>query len=336
MIRAGVIGVLGLVLLAGPATGQGLPPLPKWSPSDFEKLQKGELIPGSDFFIEQELPMLPVVPPEELEPTEPIEEFPTTIEDRFHSEYFVVRPKPLLVDPQELLSRQEYRDRESFLAYHAGESVIDLYIYLFDAKQELPEGVTIDSVFAQHFEGSGPTAVVFYYLGMPERSQLVLSQEIRAVASEEEHQRALRKAVQEAFEKSDPAYQLDSFLVELSIRLYWFEKAMSEGELPTVSAAEGGDLAGAQTEVPGASPGMNRTITNVLIGVVFLVTVGGLGWIGRIFADRKIRYEFPEVDSGTLLGAPHAAGVGAVVSFRSAQLPAAQQRDQVPDYIQRM
>ena len=53
-------------------------------------------------------------------------------------------------------------------------------------------------------------------------------------------------------------------------------------------------------------------------------------------ADRRIRYVFPEVETGPLLGAPHAAGVGAVVSFSSAQLPPSQQRDQVPDYLQRL
>ena len=74
-----------------------------------------------------------------------------------------------------------------------------------------------------------------------------------------------------------------------------------------------------------------------LLGVLAVVVLaGGLGWAGRIIALRRVRYVFPEVEVGTLLGAPHAAGVGAVISFSSAQLPPSQQRDQVPDYIHRM
>ena len=41
----------GALLLAVSALGQ-LPPLPKWSPSDFERLEKGELVPGADFWPE--------------------------------------------------------------------------------------------------------------------------------------------------------------------------------------------------------------------------------------------------------------------------------------------
>ena len=72
------------------------------------------------------------------------------------------------------------------------------------------------------------------------------------------------------------------------------------------------------------------------MGAGILLGAVGFGFLGRWIAERRIRYTFPEVDSAALLGAPHAAGVGAVISFGSAQLPAAQQRDQVPDYLQRM
>jgi hypothetical protein len=68
----------------------------------------------------------------------------------------------------------------------------------------------------------------------------------------------------------------------------------------------------------------------LLVGLILLA------WLGKFLADRRIRYLFPEVDAGPLLGAPHAAGVGAVLSFASAHLPPSQQRDQVPDYLQRM
>lgn len=341
-----VIAVLGM-MAAGAAANRELPPLPEWDPGDAEKVKSGEIIPGNALFREDlEDLVLPVPPPvvpapETLTPepeAEPEPDSPTVIPERFHEAYFGQRTAAFLVDPQELLSRQEYRDRESFLEYHAGDSEVNLYIYLFDAEQELPEGVTIDMVFRDHFTGAGPTALVFYFLGMPARTEMMLSDDIREAISKDERVRALRTAVEEAFEKSDPAYQLDNFSVELSIRLYWFEKAMAG---PAVVAATG------ESEAEMAkSLAMTQARERRKTGIEFLMTVlwmlgvlvlaVGLGWAGRIIAQRRIRYIFPEVEVDPLLGAPHAAGVGAVISFSSAQLPPSQQRDQVPDYLHRM
>jgi hypothetical protein len=49
----------------------------------------------------------------------------------------------------------------------------------------------------------------------------------------------------------------------------------------------------------------------------------------------RARYRFPEFDVEPRLGGAHAAGVGAVISFASAAVPPASQRDQVPDYLRR-
>ena len=324
-----------------------LPSLPEWSEEDQRLLDEGTLVPGADLLSETlgdlELPPpppLPDPPPEIITPgtgEQPPAILDGVVGQEFVDEYFGQRPFNYLLDPQELLSRQESADRSSFLQYHAGDSEIDLYVYLFDARQELPEGVTIEQVFEQNFGTGVPSVLVFYYLGMPERSEMALSREIKEVVSLDEQQRALRNAIQEAFEKSDPTYQLDNFTVELSIRLYWFEKAL-------VGHDADPETAGA-LEVPAVLPdeglepiveGWRPVLINVAWGVGFLVVVAGLGFAGRWIAERRIRYEFPEIESSPLLGAPHAAGVGAVVSFGSAQLPPAKQRDQVPDYLQRM
>ena len=324
-----------------------LPPLPKWENEDSRLLREGELVPGEELLSETlgdlqlpPPPPVPVPPPEVITPEAgeqgPLS-FPEVIGEEFVEEYFGQRPATFLLDPQELLSRQEFRDRESFLQYHAGDSEVDLYVYLFDARQDLPDGVDIDGVFDQHFQASGPTALVFYYLGMPERAQLSLSSDIKQVVSLDEQQRALRNAIQEAFEKSDPAYQLDNFAVELSIRLYWFEKAMAGTDIPPEVAVTPKEPL--EAPVAPAGPGKERVLSwvkNLVLAVTGCLVAGGLGFLGRWIAERRLRYTFPEVDSSPLLGAPHAAGVGAVVSFGSAQLPPAQQRDQVPDYLQKM
>jgi hypothetical protein len=50
---------------------------------------------------------------------------------------------------------------------------------------------------------------------------------------------------------------------------------------------------------------------------------------------KRACYRFPEFDVEARLGGAHAAGVGAVISFASAEVPPASQRDQVPDYLRR-
>ena len=355
LVRLGCV-----IVMASGAAGKGMPPLPKWTPEDFEKLQGGEIVVGEEFFAmppegaggeQGGVEVLTAAPPEAAPeaapdnglpppmgppvPPELESEFPTLIEARFVKGYLEARPGSYMIDPQELLSRQEFRDRESFLRYHAGESRVDLYVMLFDAKQELPEELAIGKVFEERFAGGGPTALVYYHLGMPERAGIRLSEEVCAVASEEERIRALQTSVGEAFAKSDPADQLDSFLVEFSIRLYWIEKAMGAEETLVLALAgeavplEDAGRRAAQRE--GLAKPVRRALTVCLLAGVAV----GLGWIGRLLAVRRARYHLPETDCPRLLGAPHAAGVGAVLCYRSAELPPSKQRDQVPDYLRR-
>ena len=324
-----------------------LPPLPAWDPADEALVKQGEIVPGMDLFREDidelELPMPPPLMPEPeiLTPASPSpveEEDPTRIGTKYHPAYFGRRPASYLVDPQELLSQQEFRDRESFLDYHAGDSEINLYIYLFDSGQELPDGVNIEGVLHDQFGGSGPTTLVFYYLGVPERTEMALSEGIGSAISEEELTRALKTAIEEALEKSEPSDQLDNFSVELSIRLYWFEKAMSGPTIVPVSS--GSVVMEPEGELVASMAGKSRLVLgpmgNLFWGVGIVLLAGGSGWVGRLIARRRVRYLFPEVDTGPLLGAPHAAGVGAVISYSSAQVPPSQQRDQGPDFLQQM
>lgn len=318
-----------------------LPPLPVWSPSDRDELMEGNIIPGKEFFTEQEAPnaesILPK--PEEIDPgPEPVID-PTKIPAHFLDRYFVESISveggaDYLSDPQELLSRQEFRDRQSFLDYHSEESKIPMFVYLFDAEQAVPNQFDIEKIYNKLFSSMGPVALVFYHLSKPERSQLLLSGEIRAVVSGEEQKRALKAAVQEAYEKSDEAYQLDNFLVELSIRLYWVEREMAR-DTSTVSASSTPHVAEILAPVT-KDDRFRKLLGRVGLWCLIMAGVAAIGWIGFIVTDRRIRHRFPEIDNGSLLGAPHAAGVGAVVSFSNAHLPPSKQRDEVPDYLQRM
>jgi len=320
-----------------------LPELPVWSPSDYEGVKKGEIVAGENFFgqvtVDPEATIEPPVVdlPEDVEPLpEQLDENELVLSSEQMAAYFRSAPEEppgevaLLKDPQDLLSQQEFRDCASFLSYHSNESEIDIVLYLFDERQELPEEYNIDKVhqvYGELFKDSGPVVSVYFHLGAPNRAQLMMSPEIRAVIPQDEQERALRASIVEAFEKTDEALQLDSFLGELSTRLYWIEREL--------------EIAGLQEKIAGAQPVENFDVPEssreagsfwiaARAGLVLLVGLGGLivGVFAWRWSLRQRKYYFPEVDDERVFGAPHAAGAGAVVTFVDPHLPPSRQRHQ--------
>ncbi|MFT7444185.1 MAG: hypothetical protein ACI9AF_001086, partial [Granulosicoccus sp.] len=160
--------------------------LPQWDEEDLEALESGELVPGSSLlgiialkYLESDNddpieldPAVRDLPEEDPEP----EEWSTRIGDQFLASYFDEMARGFLNDPQHLLTTQEFRDREGFFKYHARDTDIDLYVYLFDALQEVPPSESIGGVVRSFIDQDKTVAVVFYFLGMPEKSQLAFSE----------------------------------------------------------------------------------------------------------------------------------------------------------------
>ncbi|MDB4265355.1 hypothetical protein N9891_01255 [bacterium] len=324
--------------------------LPFWEDDELEALESGELVPGSSLlgkialkFYESDNvdpialdPAVRDLPDEEPEPVS----WPTRIEERFFAAYFQEMPRGFLNDPQHLLTSQEFRDREAFLNYHARDTDIDLYIYLFDALQEIPPTESIGSVVRSHIDQNKAVAVVFYFLGMPEKSQVAFSEAVTETVSPDEQEKVLRMAVEEALEKSDPTSQLESFSIQLSIRLYWLEKVVARGAgtaatsrpLILPRAKFGSHVKKGALEKLKEKPAI---FYSVMIVVVALVSVS-FGWMGRWIADRKRVYIFPDAEGTAILDAPHAPGVGGMISFSSVMDSPSSQKNDVPDYLQRM
>ena len=127
-------------------------------------------------------------------------------------------------------------------------------------------------------------------------------------------------------------------LVQMSIRIYWMER-MIAGE-----PAAGDVLPPAKPATAKAGQAAEKSAkflwllelalrfsipAAVLLGA-FATAFGFSRWLRF-----RARYRFPEFEVEPRLGGAHAAGVGAVISFASAALPPASQRDQVPDYLRR-
>lgn len=320
------------------------PALPVWDLKERAEMEAAGWVTGAILLTDSPVPDEPertAVEPLQVEQPKPEEiagdlKPSSDIAEKFLPAYFAERPKSFLIDPQSLLSPADYRDRLSFLNYHATDSSIDLFVYVMGGEQDIPSEVREEEMIERFFSKGRPAVVVYYYLGAPQRSVVYLSPSITDSVSAAEQHRALESSVMQAIEKTRPAEQIEKFLVQMSIRIYWMERMLAgepaAADAPTQvvsvamkqAATKSAKLLKLQeTASKFAAPG------GMVLGAIVLV-LGFNRWL-RLSA----RYRFPDFEVEPRLGGAHAAGVGAVISFASAAVPPASQRDQVPDYLRR-
>ena len=322
------------------------PLLPAWNGKERADLQAAGWVPGAILLSGDPVPDEPAKPAaeplqvEQPKPGEIAEDLKpsSAIDEKFLPAYFAERPKNFLIDPQGLLSPSDYRDRLSFLNYHASDSSIDLFVYVIGGEQDIPGEVREEEMSERFFAEGRPAAIVYYYLGAPQRSVVYLRPSITDAISAAEQRRALESSVMQAFEKTQPAEQIEKFLVQMSIRIYWMER-MIAGEPAVGDVLPPADAVTARGGKAVEKPAKFLRLQAQALGLA--APAGGL--LGALviafgisrWSRFRARYRFPEFEVEPRLGGAHAAGVGAVISFASAALPPASQRDQVPDYLRR-
>ena len=318
-------------------------PLQPWTEEDLALLESGDLVAGH-FLLglpktapRNYFPELPEAPPELPDPGKYQDENEVDrswISAEMLGKYFSDKPERELVDPQQLLSQQAFQDRAAFLEYHRKDSDIPIYIYLFDGSQEVPYGYDVEAQLERQLSEHEPVCLAYYFLGKPEKSELAMSPGLRGSLTLLEYRRVLDSAIAEATEKSETVDQLEGFAVQLSIRMYWLERAMREKAGVGETLRPAPDLPPPpkdhKTSWQKVEPFLGHA-TLVLFGLLVVTS----GWIGRKIALSRRRYVFPDSELPVRLEAPHAAGVGAVIRFHSTKVPPAAQREQVPDYLTR-
>ena len=312
------------------------PLLPTWDDADRAAVKAGKWFPGSSLLTDEvpaaEQQPLPGPTAEELAVQETP---PTEIADKFLGAYFNDRPASFLIDPQKLLSSQQYRDRLAFLEYHAADASIDLFVYVFGLEQEIPGEVRAEELTERLFSSGRPAAVVYYFLGAPQRSVIYLSPSLTDTVSGAEQKRALQSSVVKSLEKADSVDQLEAFSVQMSIRLYWMERMRSGAKVTEAT------MMSSVTVEKHAAPGGMERLNKILpprwwlpVSVICGAMLAAYGL--RTWLRYRAQYHFPEFEVEPRLGGLHAAGIGAVISFTNAAVPPAQQREQVPDYMRRV
>ncbi len=337
----------GMLLAISSVQAANEPPLPLWSTDERKAYEEAGGVIRSLLLTEEPLvpkaEAAPASPPLEVDQpkadevaTEPLRSW--EIPEKFLTPYFAERPKEFLIDPQGLLSTKDFNDRLAFLTYHAADSSIDFYVYVFGGDQEIPGEVRAEETVERLFSSGRPAAIVFYFLGAPQRSAIYLSPSLTEGVPAAEQRRALQSSVMSAFNKLNFPEQLEAFCVQMSIRIYWMERMIGG-----THEAEDRPQVAARPLLAKKAPGVldawkakaigwfETWWTALAIGTGSAFLIAALG----MWMKARVRLRFPDLEVEPRLGGAHAAGVGAVISFASASLPPASQKDQVPDYLRR-
>ncbi len=256
------------------------------------------------------------------------------LSEDLHSRYFSEKPRKFMSDPQRLLNSRDLRARNDFLNYHSSDSEIDLWFYLFKGDQEV--SVKSLGIAEKFFDEEKPSAIVFYYMGQPERSELMVSPSLEEVVPLLERARAIESAVQQSKDDALVVKQLEKFMLQMSIRTYWMEQSLqaeNDGILTQEETAEAEAVKEAQKSALQIWWEAYQPQFWYALGAVVLIL---LSVVLRAVLVARAAFRFPEIEVEPRLGGGDAAGVGAVISFASASVSPAAQRHQAPDYLKRL
>ncbi|MEI6673925.1 MAG: hypothetical protein WCO57_01980 [Verrucomicrobiota bacterium] len=333
------LAICGLCTL-GPARNEV--PLPAWDESARKTQEKSGWLPGTRILTDDADPDPPQtaapVPLEEIKPVagelaeNPAP--PVAIPEKYLAAYFGARPESFLTDPQNLLDKRSTRERLNFLKGHAADSVIDLYIYVFNKDQEIPGEVREEELMERFFADGRPALLVYYYLGAPQQATLHLSPALTERVSAALQRRTLQSAIMQAMEKSNPQDQLEVFSVQLAIRSYWMEQLVG-GITGNGTQAPAQPRASKQPKKPASLAERWSQLQPIAepLAIPGLLLGGTLGFALSLGAWLRWRatYRFPEFAVEPRLGGRHAAGVGAVLGFSRSALPPPSQRAQLTE-----
>lgn len=129
-----------------------------------------------------------------------------------------------LFDPQGLLSEIQAEDMRRLLSFHSGRAGVSAALVLVDARQKLPAGADLT-----HLAGGAlarvPACIVVYPLGEPGRARVFFTQIVARTAEPSYLENLASTCIRESSENTDPVEQVQRFAIQLSIRLFWLERA---------------------------------------------------------------------------------------------------------------
>lgn len=129
-----------------------------------------------------------------------------------------------VLDPQGILGEAQTEDLTRLLFFHAENAGVEARFLVLDSGQQLPPATDL-SRLASGEVARGSACLVVYPLGAPQRARLFLTRNVTQAAPAAYLESLAAACRRDAVETPDPVEQLQRFATQLSIRLFWLERA---------------------------------------------------------------------------------------------------------------
>jgi len=324
-----------------------------WSEEDKLKLESGELIVGSGLFSEkvdigEDLTFEPLSDKEQESIDTPLIARPIPIDPRdretpaiddnrklispqLATRYFENRIKQGIIDPQNLLSNKERLDIEYSLTSYTNESEspISLYFYLFDSNQQVPLDYSPRTVFNTHYYSEPAAVVIYYFIAEPERSQIFFGGKDSNLIAKNKIRELESSIKLAAKQKSNKISQLEEFIRQMSLQMYWIERAMTTGDYEPLDSQHAKSKSSAKK---------NPVTDKVYQGLSlfsrhwWIIVASSLALIALLLAGvywvANRRFLFPPLDIPSRLSLPNGGHSGGILKYSNEKLPPSAQREQ--------
>jgi hypothetical protein len=237
-----------------------------------------------------------------------------------------------LLDPQRLLSETQTEDLQRLLSYHASGSKITAYLLLLNKDQILPSDFDV-SKLASGALLQKTSCLLVYSLGQPTRARFFMSKEIGQTAPAGQLTAMAQDCIRGALQVSDEVEQIQRFATQLSIRLFWLERACKLGdEVMPAKLSNSPEVSNSVDLLPEVTNELLKTdllpdyfIKWKRIGIIVLAVIASLFvffvasiaiWRWKQKQARRTVWLLPEIPDHPLrFGGPHGGGCGATVDF---------------------
>lgn len=234
-----------------------------------------------------------------------------------------------LLDPQGLLSEAQSEDLSRLLSFHSEQAGVTAWILLLDARQKLPQDADLSKLASGEL-AKGSACLAVYPLGAPERARLFFTRSVMEAPTPAYLESLINGCIREAGLSPDPVEQLQRFATQLSIRLFWLERAYPVLKPKPKEAPQDIEVAEPMKEVtstesiasaPSKFVGLWQrakyylSIAVSLLVLLVIIAIGVLRWRKR--RQRMTDFRLPDFDPNheTRFGGAHCGGCGASIHF---------------------
>lgn len=235
-----------------------------------------------------------------------------------------------LYDAQKLLDPEFSADLEAFLEHHARESEIDLEVYV---NRSVPHQQAFDSSAQkekpteERRRSTGATKIQ-YYLETPEKSTIQIGSAYEKSVASQHFNQCLESAILASSSESLPHKKMEAFFIQLSIRIYWLERIIHGTADRTYESMPEGEKLRIFPKKNQKPLKKTLQIDWIMLGggaAILCISTLSLAYLLISWRNKGV-YLFPISYKDPRLGADHAAGIGAVISFSNPDTSPSQQK----------